>query len=317
MGHLSSQFGLLFLCLSAGFALRQTGRLGDQAARSLGTVVTSVFLPAVVLLQVHRIARAGGFLHSVESWVPALAGWALFLGAALLFWNLGKKWGWSSALRAAVILSAGLGNTSFIGFPLLSWLRGNEAIPIGIFADQFGAFLPLSTVGVFLAASLGSKKAGLKKIALQILAFPPFAAVLVAGLTMGIEFPRAFEQLLEALSAAMIPTALVSVGAYLKFSGAGILKRYRKPLVWGLAYKLVVAPLALLGILRWGFGFHGLFVDVAVLEVAMAPMISAALVAAEYDCEPELCNLMIALGTPISLLTVPVFSLLLSAWGAA
>ncbi|MBL7715250.1 MAG: AEC family transporter [Bdellovibrionales bacterium] len=298
-------FILLFLCLVAGFALRQTGRLGDQGARALGTTVTYVFLPAVVLSQVHQM---GG---TIPSWIPALAGWALFLGSAAAFLWIGRRLKWSAALQGAVILSAGLGNTSFIGFPILTWLRGEESIPVAILADQFGAFLPLSTGGVIIAAVMGSKRARFKETVFRVTTFPPFIALVVALFTAGWNFPAALQQILDALSAAMIPTALVSVGAYLKFSGAAVFRKYRGPLIAGLSYKLVLAPLVLVLVLKGAFGLRGPFVDIGVLEAGMAPMISAALVAAEYDCEPELCNLMIAVGTPISLLTVPLLSLLL------
>lgn len=43
----------------------------------------------------------------------------------------------------------------------------------------------------------------------------------------------------------------------------------------------------------------------------MAPMVTAALLAAEHDLEPELAALILGVGVPISLVTVPlVFRLL-------
>ena len=53
-------------------------------------------------------------------------------------------------------------------------------------------------------------------------------------------------------------------------------------------------------------GVGGLVLTVGVLQAAMAPMVSAAILADEYDLEPTLVNTMLGAGIVLSLLTAPL-----------
>jgi predicted permease len=54
---------------------------------------------------------------------------------------------------------------------------------------------------------------------------------------------------------------------------------------------------------------------ITILEAAMAPMITGAIVAKENDLDPELCSLMVGIGIPLSLLSVPLLAWLLGLAG--
>ena len=48
----------------------------------------------------------------------------------------------------------------------------------------------------------------------------------------------------------------------------------------------------------------------------MAPQIGAAIVALDHDLDPQLVTLMVGIGTPLSFLTLPLWSQLLHRIGA-
>jgi predicted permease len=48
----------------------------------------------------------------------------------------------------------------------------------------------------------------------------------------------------------------------------------------------------------------GLLFKVTVLQAAMAPMITAAIIAQEYELNSDLANLMVGIGIPLSFLTI-------------
>jgi predicted permease len=60
-------------------------------------------------------------------------------------------------------------------------------------------------------------------------------------------------------------------------------------------------------------GVGGLVLTVGVLQAAMAPMISAAILADEYELDPRLANALLGAGIVLSLLTIPLGNLLLPA----
>ena len=105
-------------------------------------------------------------------------------------------------------------------------------------------------------------------------------------------------------------------GAYAMRQGANALpgralgERWR-PLLAGLAYKLIVGPLLILAVFVALFGLDSTPMRIAVFEAAMAPMIGGAIVAAQHKLDPELGALMLGIGIPLSFLTVPIWWLVL------
>ena len=74
----------------------------------------------------------------------------------------------------------------------------------------------------------------------------------------------------------------------------------------GLTYKLVLAPLLVLGA-ALAMGLKGQVVTISVFEAAMAPMITSAVVAQEFGAAPRLATAMVGMGIPLSLLTTALW----------
>jgi len=77
-----------------------------------------------------------------------------------------------------------------------------------------------------------------------------------------------------------------------------------------LGWKLAVAPLVIL-LAGLAIGVADAILTIAVLESAMAPMISAAILAEQNDLEPQLANTVLGIGIVLSLVTVPLADYLL------
>ncbi|MCD8491891.1 MAG: hypothetical protein LRY51_08325 [Geovibrio sp.] len=69
------------------------------------------------------------------------------------------------------MLSGGLGNTSFVGFPMINAFYGEELIGIGVLCDQ-GSFFVLSTLGIMVAAKYASGRVSSWEIVQKVLMFP-------------------------------------------------------------------------------------------------------------------------------------------------
>lgn len=305
-----SNFVLIFVCLLIGTGIKKTGRLPNSTAASLNGFIIFVSLPATVLLQIPSLFQHTSLRPNML--LPIAMPWLTFLGAWLIFGQLGKFRQWSNPRKGALILTAGLGNTSFVGLPLLEALYGESALRWGVLIDQLGSFLTLSTLGLLVASQCGHPRHGhgeKKSTAKQILTFPPFIALVIAFIVTIFDwrYSSVISNVLSKLSSTLVPIALIAVGFQLKLSFA-ILKRYWRPLSMGLSYKLILAP-AVFFLL-----FHGdesLMAKVTVLEASMATMITSAVVASDFGLDEELANLMVGVSIPISLITVPLWNLLL------
>jgi hypothetical protein len=95
--------------------------------------------------------------------------------------------------------------------------------------------------------------------------------------------------------------ALVSVGFQLRL---GHLVGNGRNLAIGLTYKLLLAPMVFYVLYVYMLGAKGLTAQVTIFEAAMPPMITASIIATEYGLDPDLANLMVAVGLVISFFTL-------------
>lgn len=136
---------LIFFYLILGITLQRVKRFPTSSYKLLNKVVIYVCLPALALYFIPKIHWNNQLLF------PIGVAWIGFVVAFLLFRFLGKKYGWSKKLTGCLILTAGLGNTSFLGFPIIEALYGQEGMKTAILVDQPGTFVVLSTLGIIVA----------------------------------------------------------------------------------------------------------------------------------------------------------------------
>jgi hypothetical protein len=305
---------LIFALLALGLLLQRLLPAPAKAAAWLNALVLYACLPAAVLRFAPRVAIDASALAIVA--IP----WLLLL-ATLPLVSATTRW---LRLRrdehAVLLLTVALGNTSFLGYPLVRALRGDAAMPHAVLYDQLGAFLMLSTFGLWVLAryghaaraggsgdaAAGVAPPGFAAMALRVLRFPPFLALLFGFGLMPAEPPAIVALLLRWLSDAMLPIAMLAIGLGLQLR---LPRDELRPLAAGLTLKLVAIPLLSVPI-ALSLGLHGPAFDVAVLESAMPPMITAAALAMSQRLAPGLAAAMAAHGLVLSLLTVPLW-----AWG--
>jgi malate permease and related proteins len=297
-------FALILAMLALGYAFQRLRVLPDNAAQTLNLIVLYVCLPAAVLRYAPR-------LH-LE---PALIGVAvvpwLLLAATVIAVTLCARWfRFRDDERAVLLLTVALGNTSFLGYPLTHALIGEHALPYAVIYDQFGAFLILSTFGLWVLARYGgsvpgaSRRPGARDMMLRVLKFPPIWA-LVAGFTvMPAEPPHWVAGALQRLSDALLPLAILTIGLSVKLA---LPRDELKPLAVGLVLKLAVMP-ALALLLVPLLGLHGDMARTTVLESAMPSMVTAGALAIAHNLAPRLAAAMVGYGLLLSLFTLPLWA---------
>jgi len=293
---------LLAICLALGMITVRYANPPVGLVPSLNWWVIQIALPALVLELIPRVH------FNADLWFLVVTQWLVFVGALILFHCLGQLLGWSRGRIGALVLVCGLGNTSFVGYPMLEALRGADGLALGVVADQLGCFIMLSLGGVLVAVIYGEGSAHPAVIAKKVLLFPAFIALLI-GAAVGYfgGWPKEADDILHRIGQTLSPLALFSVGLRLKLS---LHRQHWLPVFLGLGWKLALIPALTLG-LGLACGIHGLLLSVAVLQTAMAPMISAAILADQHDLEPELANAVLGIGIVLSLFTVPLWNIVL------
>jgi predicted permease len=289
---------LLFLCLAAGVALRASGRVPDNAHLAINGFIINISLPALTLLQIHDVE-----LHS-ELIFPVLMPWLMFVGVAASIWLIGRQFHLAAATRGALILTAGLANTSFVGVPMIESFYGAHYMAIGLLIDQLGTYLVLSTLGIAIACLCSRGSASISEVSCRVATFPPLIALVLALLLTPVAYPPIVSEILTRLGGTLAPLALVSVGLQLRL---GALRGRCTPVACGLGIKLLLAPLVLAVIYVKLLGATGTVAHITLFEAAMGPQIGGAIVATQYGLDPPLVTLMVGIGSVVAFLTLPIW----------
>jgi predicted permease len=292
-----SNFILIFVFLVLGIVLQKVKRFPTNSYKLLNDIVVYFCLPALALYYIPKIKLDSHLFF------PIGIAWIGFAVSFLFFSFLGKRFGWSRKLTGCLIITAGFGNTSFLGFPIIEALYGQEALKTAILVDQPGSFVVLSTLGILTAILFSSGSSSGVLIVKKIIFFPPFITFVVACLMniFNYDFLDMIQFLLQKIGSAMTPLAMLSVGLQLHFDRKS---QHWKFLGLGLLFKLILTPAMFYLLYVVVLNQHSQIIQVSIMESAMAPMITASILATSYGLNPKLSSMMIGFGIPISFITL-------------
>ncbi|WP_197911957.1 AEC family transporter [Kineobactrum salinum] len=232
----------------------------------------------------------------------------MLLVIALLL-TLARLLRWSREITGALLIVVPLGNTSYLGFPLVQSFFGQEAMPYAVVYDQLGSFLALAAYAPVIAAlySPARETPSAAAILVRILTFPPFIALVVGLLLRGVQLPPLADQLVNMLAATLIPVVMIAVGLQVTVR---FQRRERLPLTLALGIKLLLMP-ACAWLLWLAAGQDGLATRVAVFQAGMPSMISAGAIAIGAGLAPRLVAGTVGLGLMLSFASLPLLYWLL------
>ncbi len=199
-----------------------------------------------------------------------------------------------------------IGNTGFLGLPMLALILGAAAIgPIMlVLSVDLIVFSTLLTVLISARRDGRLSLAVLRPVALG-LARNPMIVAIVAGLAWsatGLALPRPVDDLLALLGGAATPGALFAIGASL----AG--RHVARPAVtlWLSLAKLVLHPAAVALAAFVVFPVERFAAGVIVAAASLPVAGNVYMLAAHYEVVPERVSAAILVSTLVSLLTVPL-----------
>jgi predicted permease len=290
-----THFFLILICISAGVILSKLRILPADAHKSVNAWVLYVALPALALYYVPKIEWNKQLL------LPAVAPLAVWAGAWLFVQLFDRKKQIPLKSRTALRVTSGLGNTAFLGFPMISAFYGESEIHHAVVFDQI-TFLIFSSLGVITIlknSSENNQSPHYTYFIKKVLRFPPFIACLVALIFSRFLDFSPMNPLLEKLVATMSPMALFSIGLQLKF---GAIKQEWKLISTGLLYKLLLAPCLVLA-LAFLLSANGNLAKISVFEAAMSSHITASLFTAQSGLNPRYCSLVVGVGIVAGFIT--------------
>jgi len=294
-----SNLFLIFFCVATGQVFSRLKMLPEGAHKSVNAWVLYVALPALSLRYVPQIQFSAHLL------LPALAPLVVWGGSWLFVRLYDRHRRLSLASRTALFVVGGLGNTGFIGLPMVTAYFGEENLSYAVIFDQMTFFI-FATLGVITVLRANTERAGatnLYAVFKDLLRFPPLIASIVALVLprfVDFSFVNPF---LDKLVATMSPMALFSIGLQLKM---GKIRQEWRLLAAGVAYKLVLAP-ALVLLLAWAMGARGTLAQVSVFEAAMSSHITASILVSQNNLNSNYCSLLVGMGIVLSFATTALW----------
>ena len=279
-----------------GMLFRRLEAFPKDSAQVLNMFALYVSLPALILLKVPQIVFSRDILTA------ALVPWGmLFLSVAAVL-GAARLWRWERASVGVLLLVVPLGNTSFLGVPMVQAFFGAAGLPYLIIYDQLGTLIIMVTYGSMILALYGKDgSVRLSAMVRKMLLFPPTIALLVGLAARAVPYPEKLAQALQNVSLTLVPVVMTAIGLQIRLR---MPRRVLGPLAFGLSLKLAVAPLIALMVCR-SAGVAGMVVDVSILEAAMPPMVTAGALAVVAGMEADLAVAMIGIGIILSFGTLP------------
>ena len=285
----------IFTLVGVGYVVQK--RLGLDA-KTLTRLNFWIFVPAFLFVRIYESQLSGAQLKLI------LLHFALFFPLiGVLTWILGGFLGFPDRLRRALTAS------------VMFYNSGNYGIPVAQLAFP-GAILPLQvqaaivmmqnisnfTVGLLIIA--GGKGRGRRETLREIFKLP-MIYVLALAWTMRyfqIAPPAPIFVALHWLDSALVPVAVITLGAQM---AALKIPRFNRVLTVSLGLRLILAPILGFGI-AWMLGIRGELAQALTLSTAFPTAVNAALLAAEFDNEPEFAAAAVFYSTLFSTVTVSV-----------
>jgi predicted permease len=291
-------FVITITFLLIGMALRRIPDFSGETGNVLNLFVIYISLPALVLLKIPELSFSENLL------VPALMPWGMLLFSCALILILSRLFKWERATTGCLLLLIPLGNTSFLGIPMVKAFFGEKAIPYALLYDQLGSFLALATYGSIILAlyGTGDSKPTVEGVIKKVMSFPPFIALVLAFILKSFPYPSIAVSLLEILASTLVPLVMIAVGFQLTLR---LSREVTSQLCIGLSIKLIAAPVAALFLCKIA-GLKGEAVQVSIFEAGMPPMVSAGALAILAKLSPDLTAALVGIGIVLSFATLPI-----------
>ncbi len=291
-------FVIITTFLLIGMTLRHIPEFPNATGSILNLFVIYISLPALVLLKIPELIFSEALL------LPALMPWGALLLSFTVILIFSKALKWNRSTTGCLLLLIPLGNTAFLGIPMVKTFFGEQGIPYALIYDQIGSSIALVTYGSLILAIYGSKesKVSITAIVKKIIKFPPFIALILAFSLKAFAYPSIAIDILKILSSTLVPLVMIAVGFQLTLQ---LDRRFFLPLSIGLFVKLILTPLTALLFCK-STGINGSAANISIFQAGMPPMVSAGALAITANLSPALAAALVGLGIILSFATLPL-----------
>jgi malate permease and related proteins len=325
----------LFFLMLLGAALRRFGLLKTENIPVLNALVVNVTLPALVI----RSLASAPAVPPATLWLP-LAVTVAELATVTAAYAVGRSLRLPRTQVGALMLSAGFGNTGFLGYPITLALFP-PLFTVAVLVDQIGMSVPLymsaPLIGGAFGGTNGSDSPGdngtARRDAAAFFRSPIFLSMVIGGAIRVIPWPDALRESVPAhevcgivnqclvyLGQGTVPLILLAMGAALRpsafrkpepASGSADTRSAGRgdvflPLAAVTGLKLVVMPMVMWLFLRL-VGVRGDMLTVGVMLSAMPTAVMSSVLTRHYKMDANFAVAAVFITTVLTAVALPLW----------
>lgn len=263
----------------------------------------------------HILVPALTFNSLVTSIIDLGVAWRLAVATLLfpfveiaLFYPLYRLLKWDQKTSSSMLLASIFTNAGNYGLPVCLFAFGQEGMDLAVVFMSTQTIV-LYSLGTYIAASSKMSPATAMK---QVFKMPAVYAALGGVLVrlLGVGIPATIARPIGLLADAAVPVFLLLLG--MQLIGTGSKGRSWKVPAVAVCLRLVVAPV-IAAVLGKVLGLTGLPWKILVLEASMSTPVNAAVLAQEFDAEPDAVSQVTAMSTVASVVTLTAWIAILRA----
>ncbi|MEG0513526.1 MAG: AEC family transporter, partial [Clostridia bacterium] len=297
----------LFLMMALGYFLRLIKLFNEAFLRQLNKLCFSVFLPAILFINVYDSDFSSSFQPRLVVFAIACV-LAMFAVLMLLVPRFEK----SNLRRGVMVQGIFRSNYILFGLPMAASLFG--ASKTGTTAVLIAFVIPLfNLLSVIALEIFHVGKVNVKRILMGVVTNPLILGAMAAFvfLLTGLRLPRVVEQTVRDISKIATPLALIILGGSFTFSR---LKLNLKHIVAAVSGRLILIPLCFVS-LSVALGFRGVALGALLAMFASPTAVSSFTMAQQLHADDELAGQIVVVGSLCSVVTIFLWVSLLSSLG--
>lgn len=296
---------VLFLLIVIGFVAGKSKLISETGQKDITQLVLYVTMPATIFsamqleMNQERLNTAITILG-----IMVFCYVVMFIVGYSLSRKLPLTEGRKDVFSTALLLS----NTSFMGYPIIQSLLGEEALFYAVVGAGFIFEVVSWSLGVYLISRNASSDA---TISVRKIILSPGILSIIVGLIFFIgqwQVPEPVNSVITTLSPATSPLAMIVIG--LMLSRSNIKEAFQNPILYLAAgVKLLAVPVIITLILKL-VGFSGPELVIPVMMISMPTASYVAMFSANYGNDGKFASQIVFLSSLLSMVTIPIVTLL-------
>ena len=296
---------VLFLLIVIGFIAGKLKLISEQGQKDITQLVLYVTMPATIFsamqLEMSQERLNTAFLVlGVMVFCYIIMFIVGFISSKRLPLTKGQK----DIFQTALLLS----NTSFMGYPIVQSLLGQEALFYAVVGAGFIFETVSWSLGVYLISRNGSESAGFnwKKVVFS----PGILSIVVGLIFFGFQWsvPEPINSVINMMSPATSPLAMIVIG--LMLSRSNLKEAFQNKFIYlASALKLLVVPIIITLALK-AFGISGPALVIPVIMISMPTATYVAMFSGNYGNDSKFASQIVFRTSLLSMITIPIVTLL-------